>query len=690
MSPTSAGDVQPQCSPSVSPTMSAMSAAESRSAPGTSTRDGVRIGDSGTYLCTSRIDSATGIEPRTKSSRHERWSTITPESTMPKPPPTPKIAERMPMPTGTRSGGNSSRMIANERGKSAPPAPDSARKAISDHRFHAKAAPMQPTRKIERLIRSMRSLPNWSPSLPRTGVVTAAETRNAVSTHVTHAVVPPSSRWNSGQRGEHHRLLKREGRPREHEDGQREGVVLSPPVHRTRLSTAATSERRGIGWLRPDPIRGVDDRLDPAQAVVAHAREERYRLPPRVGEVEVRVLGRPGLERGEQLLHARLDGLLRLGASARCRPRTSGTRPRRSRARRGASASARPRRRGGGSRPRGAASRPTSRPRRRRSRRRSCRAAGRRRRRGPGRPDPCAACESSVTGIVATVSIAGPSARSGSSSFAPSASSPSQIACTTTNDLPRTGSGISGIGGNCRMRPTEVISSGTSAVQVRQAFSTSRRPLDREPEDARVDLGDRQEVELDRGDDAEGAAAAAERPEEVGLVLRVGADEVAVRGDELDRGHLVGADAVLAGEPREAAAERVADDADIRRGACERGEAVLGRRLDDLDPDHARLGARGARLGVDRDAAHARRPYEDRVREVAHGARRRGRFPGERGAGRVLAREHDDRGHIGRVGGQRNGRRPLVDGEVPGLPRLVPARARRAQRRRLRGRCGAL
>ena len=120
---------------------------------------------------------------------------------MPKPPPMPKTADMIPIPTCTRSGGNSSRMIAKTRGKSAPPAPASARNAISDQRFQAKAAPTQPAKKIDRLITSMRSLPNWSPSLPSTGVVTAAETRKAVSTHVTHAVVPPSSRWNSGSAG---------------------------------------------------------------------------------------------------------------------------------------------------------------------------------------------------------------------------------------------------------------------------------------------------------------------------------------------------------------------------------------------------------------------------------------------------------------------------------------------------------
>ena len=74
---------------------------------------------------------------------------------------------------------------------------------------------------------------------------------------------------------------------------------------------------------------------------------------------------------------------------------------------------------------------------------------------------------------------------------------------------------------------------------------------------------------------AEVAAAAAQRPEEVGLALAVDSTQSPVGGHDLDRGHLVGADAVLAAEPREAAAERVADDADVRRGAGERGEAVL-------------------------------------------------------------------------------------------------------------------
>ncbi len=94
-----------------------------------------------------------------KSQRHETWSTITPERTIPKPPPTPNTAERRPIATFTRSGGNSSRMIAKLSGKSAPPAPERMRKPINDQMFHAAAAPMQPARKSPRLTSSIRSFP---------------------------------------------------------------------------------------------------------------------------------------------------------------------------------------------------------------------------------------------------------------------------------------------------------------------------------------------------------------------------------------------------------------------------------------------------------------------------------------------------------------------------------------------------
>ena len=135
-------------SPSLNATSSAIRASDSRIAPGTSTRDCVLIGDSGTKRCTSTSDAAVTIAPSVKSQRQLRLSTISPAKTMPKPPPTPNTAETRPMPTPTRSGGNSSRMIANESGKTPPPAPAIARNAISDQMFQATAQPMQPRRKI--------------------------------------------------------------------------------------------------------------------------------------------------------------------------------------------------------------------------------------------------------------------------------------------------------------------------------------------------------------------------------------------------------------------------------------------------------------------------------------------------------------------------------------------------------------
>src|SRR5438132_642324 len=70
--------------------------------------------------------------------------------------------------------------------------------------------------------------------------------------------------------------------------------------------------------------------------------------------------------------------------------------------------------------------------------------------------------------------------------------------------------------------------------------------LDREEQRARVELVDRLDLELDRGDDAEVAAASAQRPEQLGMVLVVGADEAVLGRDELDRGDRVGLHAVLA------------------------------------------------------------------------------------------------------------------------------------------------
>ncbi len=96
-SPRIRPEVQPQFSPSVRARRNATNPPERSAAPGTSMRDGVLIGDSGTNRITSRIASAIPIEPKMNSQRHDRLSTITPLSTIPNPPPTPNTELTRPM-----------------------------------------------------------------------------------------------------------------------------------------------------------------------------------------------------------------------------------------------------------------------------------------------------------------------------------------------------------------------------------------------------------------------------------------------------------------------------------------------------------------------------------------------------------------------------------------------------------------
>ncbi len=92
-------------------------------------------------------------------------------------------------------------MIPKLSGKIAPAEPETTRNRISVQMSGAAAHPMQPTRKIASDSTSSRSFPNRSPSFPRIGVSTAADSRKPVSTHVTHVVDASSSRWSAGSAG---------------------------------------------------------------------------------------------------------------------------------------------------------------------------------------------------------------------------------------------------------------------------------------------------------------------------------------------------------------------------------------------------------------------------------------------------------------------------------------------------------
>ena len=189
--------------------------------------------------------------------------------------------------------------------------------------------------------------------------------------------------------------------------------------------------------------------------------------------------------------------------------------------------------------------------------------------------------------------------------------------------------------------------------------SASRPVPDHE---AGVDLGQRVEAELERGDDAEVAAAAAQRPEQLGVVVGVGADELAVGGDELDRGQAVGLQAVAAGEPAHAAAERVAGDADVGRGAVQRDQAVRGGGVDDVLPQRRRR--RRGRSGASASISTPPMPEVLTQHRAAQVAERAGvvagRLAPRRAGPRARARAHDlgDLARVGRVG---DGGGALVD-----------------------------
>ncbi len=81
------------------------------------------------------------------------------------------------MPCGTRWRGNSSRMIENESGNTAPPAPWMTRAVIMTPIDVASAARAVPAARIRRTITIMRFFPNMSPSRPAIGVTTDALSR---------------------------------------------------------------------------------------------------------------------------------------------------------------------------------------------------------------------------------------------------------------------------------------------------------------------------------------------------------------------------------------------------------------------------------------------------------------------------------------------------------------------------------
>ena len=184
-------------------------------------------------------------------------------------------------------------------------------------------------------------------------------------------------------------------------------------------------------------------------------------------------------------------------------------------------------------------------------------------------------------------------------------------------------------------------------------------PLELEERDAAEHLGrQRMERELERRHDAEGAAAAAQRPQQVGVLVGGRAHDRAVPRHQLGGEQVVAGQAVLALQPARAAAQRQPGDA----GG---GDAAAGRR----QPVAARWRGRPA-------------PRSRRRRCARRGAAGRPRRRPCR-AGRARCRRRTASGR--RPSGRRRARRSAGRARAP-RPGSRPRRRRRAAARRAAGR----
>jgi hypothetical protein len=195
--------------------------------------------------------------------------------------------------------------------------------------------------------------------------------------------------------------------------------------------------------------------------------------------------------------------------------------------------------------------------------------------------------------------------------------------------------------------------------------------FDRPQEGPGVDLGDREQLELDRRHRRDVPASATERPEELRLRVPVRPDEAAVGGDDIGRDDRVAGQPERPDHPAEAAPERVAEHADVRGRAGEIRETVLARRDGQRPRERTGLDMCAMPPRVDRDPVHALGLEEqrvaapvDRARVVAAGV--------ERDPQAALGGKADGGDHVARGLRVHDGDGPLVGREVPRLPRGLP------------------
>ena len=186
---------------------------------------------------------------------------------------------------------------------------------------------------------------------------------------------------------------------------------------------------------------------------------------------------------------------------------------------------------------------------------------------------------------------------------------------------------------------------------------------------------DRVQRELERGDDTEISAAAAKRPEQVGMFVGGRPDDAALGGDHLGGQQVVDGEPVLAHEKADARTEREPGNAGVAHDAASGGQTVGLRLVVDIAPQRTALHQCRAADRVDPHGPHRRQVDDDAV--VAYS-----------GTGHIVTTAADGDLQVvvsGETHGHQPRRRPrCIERSAGGAGR--PRRSRRLGRCRSRGR----
>ena len=178
--------------------------------------------------------------------------------------------------------------------------------------------------------------------------------------------------------------------------------------------------------------------------------------------------------------------------------------------------------------------------------------------------------------------------------------------------------------------------------------------------------------EVERGHDAEVAAASPYTPEQL-RVLVLGGDHLpAVRGHHLDRVQVVAHEPELPLEPAASTAEREAGDTRARNPSAGNRESVFGRRRVELAPVQPSLRPHRALLRIDGEALHAAQIDADAVvahRSTGHTVAASVHRDGQRG----VAREVDGGDHVIGTRAARDQQRMPIDERVEDRPGFLVA-----------------